>query len=66
MLVSFITYTANILSPLKRPAFSAAPPSRTADTCCNGGYKSPLMDLRTPPSQICPRILNPKPINGSL
>ena len=59
--IGMVTYTARILSPLKSPAFSAAPPSNTADTCCKGGYKSPLIDLKTPPSQIWPRMLKPKP-----
>ena len=59
--IGMVTYTARIRSPLKSPAFSAAPPSSTADTCCKGGYKSPLIDLKTPPSQIWPRMLKPKP-----
>ncbi len=30
------TYTSRMRSPFLTPAFSAAPPSRTADTCCIG------------------------------
>ena len=55
------SYTARIRSPLINPACSAAPCSRTAETCWSGAYNSPLIDLNVPPSLTCPRTLNPKP-----
>lgn len=42
----FDSYTNKILSPFLIPAFSAAPLSRTALTCCKGAYRSPLIDLK--------------------
>ena len=42
------TYTSRIRSPFRMPALSAAPSSRTAETCCRGAYNSPDIDLRGP------------------
>ena len=56
------TYTSKIRSPFRMPAFCAAPPSSTALTCCNGAYRTPLIDFSTPPSLIWPRTLKPKPV----
>lgn len=53
------TYTSRIRSPFEMPALSAAPPGRTALTCCSGAYNSPLMLRNCPPSLTCPRTLNP-------
>lgn len=46
---------------MEMPARSAAPPGRTALTCCRGAYSSPLMLLSCPPSLTCPRTLKPYP-----
>ena len=45
------------------PAFSAAPFSNTALTCCNGAYNSPFILRNGPPSDTCPRTLKPKPVS---
>lgn len=50
------THTSNILSPFLMPAFSAAPRSKTALTCCNGAYNSPLILLNCPPNDNKPRM----------
>lgn len=53
------TYTSRILSPFEIPALSAAPPGKTALTCCSGAYSCPLMLRSWPPSLTCPRTLKP-------
>lgn len=50
------THTSNILSPFLMPAFSAAPRSKTALTCCKGAYNSPLILLNCPPNDNKPRM----------
>lgn len=57
------TYTSSIRSPFLMPAFSAAPLSKQADTCCSGAYNCPLMERNWPPSDIWPRTLKPKPVS---
>lgn len=57
------THTSRIRSPLRTPAFSAAPRGSTALTCCRGAYSSPLMLRSCPPSLTWPRTLNPKPVS---
>lgn len=57
------TYTSSIRSPFLMPAFSAAPLSKQADTCCSGAYNCPLIERNWPPSDIWPRTLKPKPVS---
>uniref|UniRef100_A0A1B0BJU9 Uncharacterized protein n=1 Tax=Glossina palpalis gambiensis TaxID=67801 RepID=A0A1B0BJU9_9MUSC len=57
------TYTSKIRSPFLMPAFSAAPFSNTALTCCKGAYNSPLIERNWPPSDTWPRTLKPKPVS---
>uniref|UniRef100_A0A224XTK6 Uncharacterized protein n=1 Tax=Panstrongylus lignarius TaxID=156445 RepID=A0A224XTK6_9HEMI len=56
-------FTSRILSPFLIPAFSAAPPSNTALTCCKGAYNSPFILLNCPPSLTWPLTLKPKPVS---
>ena len=55
------TYTSRIRSPIRIPPLCAGPFSITALTCWRGAYSSPFIDLSCPPSDTCPRTLNPKP-----
>lgn len=57
------TYTSNILSPFRIPARCAAPPSKTALTCCKGAYNTPFIDFSTPPSLTWPLTLKPNPVS---
>ena len=57
------TYTSRMRSPLRTPAFSAAPWGKTALTCWRGAYNSPFMLRSCPPSLTCPRTLNPNPVS---